>query len=166
MTKTTDALHAAQDPLSTVFTQESNVRHRVRTRHRSSTEKSSSSIPTTNDWETTVEKCTKSIFSIKAARARAFDTEIPGSYTATGFVVDAERGLVLSNRHVVSVAPTKYQAILSNNEEIELKPIYRDPIHDFGFLQYNPDHIRFMDIPGIELYPEGAVIGREIRVIG
>ncbi|ORY93040.1 hypothetical protein BCR43DRAFT_444348 [Syncephalastrum racemosum] len=165
MTKTVDTVHAPQDPLSTLFAQENNTHRRSRARHQRSTEKSSSSN-TTNDWQTTVEKCTKSIFSIKAARARAFDTEIPGSYTATGFVVDAKRGLVLSNRHVVSVAPTKYQAILSNNEEIELKPIYRDPIHDFGFLQYDPDHVRFMDIPGIELYPEGAVIGREIRVIG
>ncbi|KAI8343027.1 hypothetical protein BC941DRAFT_465199 [Chlamydoabsidia padenii] len=120
----------------------------------------------TATWETTLEKCIKSIVSIKATRVRCLDTEIPGVFSATGFVVDAERGIILSNRHVVSVSPIVAQAVLSNYEEIELKPIYRDPVHDFGFLKYDPSKVRFLDIDGIELYPEGARVGQEIRVVG
>jgi S1-C subfamily serine protease len=121
---------------------------------------------TTATWETTLEKCIKSIVSIKATRVRCLDTEIPGVFSATGFVVDAKRGIILSNRHVVSVSPIVAQAVLSNYEEIELKPIYRDPVHDFGFLQYDPSKVRFLDIDAIELYPEGARVGQEIRVVG
>jgi hypothetical protein len=27
------------------------------------------------------------------------------------------------------------QAVLTNYEEVDLKPVYRDPVHDFGFMQ-------------------------------
>ncbi|KAI8097081.1 uncharacterized protein BX664DRAFT_72534 [Halteromyces radiatus] len=120
----------------------------------------------TASWESTLEKCIKSIVSIKATRVRCLDTEIPGVFSATGFVVDANRGIILSNRHVVSVSPIVAQAVLCNYEEIDLKPIYRDPIHDFGFLQYDPSKVRFLNMPSIELYPEGARVGQEIRVVG
>lgn len=118
------------------------------------------------NWEDTLEKCIKSIVSIKSCRPRGLDTEIPGSFTATGFVVDPERGIILSNRHVVSVSPIIAYAILCNYEEIELKPIYRDPVHDFGFFQYDTSKVKFLNIPGIELYPKGAKIGQDIRVVG
>ncbi|KAI7904922.1 uncharacterized protein BX663DRAFT_430081 [Cokeromyces recurvatus] len=117
-------------------------------------------------WEETIEKCIKSIVSIKVCRTRGLDTEFPGSFIATGFVVDTQHGIILSNRHVVSVSPVKAYAILCNYEEIELKPIYRDPVHDFGFFQYDTTKIRFLDIPGIDLYPQGAKIGQDIRVVG
>ncbi|ORZ15704.1 hypothetical protein BCR42DRAFT_41656 [Absidia repens] len=120
----------------------------------------------TDTWENTLEKCIKSIVSIKATRVRCLDTEIPGVFSATGFVVDSKRGIILSNRHVVSISPIVAQAVLCNYEEIELKPIYRDPIHDFGFLQYDPAKVRFLDINPIELYPDGARVGQEIRVVG
>lgn len=117
-------------------------------------------------WETTIEKCIKSIVSIKSCRTRGLDTELPGSFTATGFVVDPEQGIILSNRHVVSVSPIKAYAVLCNYEEIELTPVYRDPVHDFGFLRYDPCKVRFLDIPGIDLFPKGAKVGQDIRVVG
>ena len=36
------------------------------------------------------------------AQARSFDTESSGSSYATGFIVDAARGLIVTNRHVVT----------------------------------------------------------------
>ncbi|EIE78581.1 hypothetical protein RO3G_03285 [Rhizopus delemar RA 99-880] len=117
-------------------------------------------------WENTLERCIKSIVSIKGYRARGLDTELPGVFTASGFIVDPYRGIILSNRHVVSVSPISVQAVLRNYEEITLIPIYRDPVHDFGFFRYDPSKIRFLDVPGIQLYPQGAKIGQDIRVVG
>ena len=37
---------------------------------------------------------------------------------ATGFVVDAERGLILTNRHVVHQGPVTAEAIFLNDEEV------------------------------------------------
>lgn len=86
-------------------------------------------------WEPTLERAIKAIVSIKASHVRSFDTETSGGYTATGFIVDAQRGIILTNRHVVSPAPIVAQAILTNYEEVDLKPVYRDPVHDFGFMK-------------------------------
>ena len=38
----------------------------------------------------------------RVTQARSVDTEVSGSSYATGFIVDAERGLILTNRHVVT----------------------------------------------------------------
>ncbi len=45
-------------------------------------------------------------------------------------------------------------------------PVYRDPIHDFGLYRYDPTKLRFIKPKALPLFPEGAQIGREIRVVG
>ncbi|KAI8990075.1 trypsin-like cysteine/serine peptidase domain-containing protein [Pilobolus umbonatus] len=117
-------------------------------------------------WEPTLEKAIKAIVSIKASHVRSFDTETSGSYTATGFIVDAARGIILTNRHVVSPAPIVAQAVLTNYEEVDLKPVYRDPVHDFGFMQFDPSRVKFMELEEIKLSPERAKVGLDIRVVG
>ncbi|KAF7720820.1 serine protease [Apophysomyces ossiformis] len=117
-------------------------------------------------WEPTLEKAIRAIVSIKASHVRSFDTETSGGYTATGFIVDAVRGIILTNRHVVSPAPIVAQAVLTNYEEVDLKPVYRDPIHDFGFMQFDPMKVKFMELEAIELSPERAKVGLDIRVVG
>ncbi|KAI7823553.1 trypsin-like cysteine/serine peptidase domain-containing protein [Gamsiella multidivaricata] len=121
---------------------------------------------TTQTWESTLERSIRSIVSITANHVRSFDTETSGAYSATGFLVDAKRGIILTNRHVVSPAPILALAILSNYEEVELKPIYRDPVHDFGFMQFDTSKVRFMRLEEIPLSPERARVGLEIRVVG
>ncbi|KAI1312679.1 hypothetical protein EDD11_002878 [Mortierella claussenii] len=120
----------------------------------------------TQTWESTLERSIRSIVSITANHVRSFDTETSGAYSATGFLVDAKRGIILTNRHVVSPAPILALAILSNYEEVELKPIYRDPVHDFGFMQFDTSKVRFMHLDEIPLSPERARVGLEIRVVG
>ncbi|RIA90832.1 trypsin-like cysteine/serine peptidase domain-containing protein [Glomus cerebriforme] len=120
----------------------------------------------TQSWELTLEKAIKAIVSIKANHVRTFDTEPSGAYSATGFVVDKVRGIILSNRHVVSPGPIVAQAIFRDYEEVELKPIYRDPVHDFGFFKFDPSKVKFMDLEQIPLCPEKAKIGIEIRIAG
>ena len=49
---------------------------------------------------------------------RAFDTSGPGASQATGFIVDAKQGLVLTNRHVVQSGPVLAEALFQNHEEV------------------------------------------------
>ncbi|MFZ1624517.1 MAG: S1C family serine protease, partial [Gammaproteobacteria bacterium] len=89
-------------------------------------------------WRNTIERISPAVVSIQVDETRAFDTEWNESAQATGFVVDAERGLILTNRHVVTSGPVRAVAIFTNQEEVELTPVYRDPVHDFGFYRYDP----------------------------
>jgi len=117
-------------------------------------------------WTRTLERISTGVVAIQVDAARAFDTEWNTSAQATGFVVDAERGLILTNRHVVTPGPVTALATFLNREEVELEPVYRDPVHDFGFYRYDPSKLRYIEPAELPLYPEGAQIGVEIRVVG
>ncbi len=118
------------------------------------------------DWAVTLERIAGSVVSIDVDSTRAFDTEWNSTAQATGFVVDAERGLILTNRHVVTPGPVTAEATFLNREEVQLFPVYRDPVHDFGLYRYDPAKLHFIKPKALPLYPEGAQIGREIRVVG
>lgn len=122
--------------------------------------------PADSGWTRTLERIAQSVVAIEVDQTRAFDTEWNASAQATGFVVDAERGLILTNRHVVTPGPVIAEATFLNREEVQLYPVYRDPVHDFGIYRYDPSKLRFITPRSLPLYPEGAQIGREIRVIG
>ncbi|MGB5103875.1 MAG: trypsin-like peptidase domain-containing protein [Steroidobacteraceae bacterium] len=117
-------------------------------------------------WDKTLSRIAPSVVTIEIDQARAFDTEWNQSSQATGFVVDAERGLILTNRHVVTPGPVVATAIFQNREEVELHAVYRDPVHDFGFYRYDPSKLRYVRPVALPLAPEGARIGTEIRVVG
>jgi S1-C subfamily serine protease len=117
-------------------------------------------------WNRTLERISSGVVSIQIDSTRAFDTERNSSAQATGFVVDAEHGLILTNRHVVTPGPVRAQAVFLNQEEVDLIPVYRDPIHDFGFFRYDPKQLQFMKPTELKLVPEAAQIGRDIRVVG
>jgi len=65
----------------------------------------------TDAWRATLERISSSVVSIKVDSTRAFDTEWNSSGQATGFVVDAKRGLILTNRHVVTPGPVRAEAL-------------------------------------------------------
>jgi S1-C subfamily serine protease len=118
------------------------------------------------NWAQTLERIASGVVTIQIDSTRAFDTEWNTTAQATGFVIDAKRGLILTNRHVVTPGPVTAQAIFLNREEVQLYPVYRDPIHDFGIYHYDPAKLKFIQPAELPLYPGGAVIGREIRVVG
>ena len=117
-------------------------------------------------WRKTLEEIRPSVVSLRVNKTRPFDTESNTLLDGTGFVVDAERGIILTNRHIVSTGPVKGEALFANQEEIELERLYADPVHDFGFFRYDPAGLRHIRPEGLELAPEAAQLGREIRVVG
>jgi hypothetical protein len=117
-------------------------------------------------WDRTLARVVNGVVSIKATTTRPFDTESAGDYNATGFVISKEHGLILSNRHVVNPAPITSVAVFVNYEEIPIWPVYRDPIHDFGLFRYDPEKIKHIKVEEIELHPDAAHVGEEIRVVG
>jgi S1-C subfamily serine protease len=118
------------------------------------------------NWAQTLERIASGVVTIQIDGVRAFDTEWNTTAQATGFVIDAKRGLILTNRHVVTPGPVTAMATFQNREEVQLFPVYRDPVHDFGIYRYDPSKLRFIKPAELPLYPAGAVIGREIRVVG
>ncbi|OJD37018.1 nuclear serine protease 2 nma111 [Diplodia corticola] len=120
----------------------------------------------TVEWQRTIEKVVKNVVSIHFCQTAAFDTDSALASEATGFVVDAKRGYILTNRHVVGAGPFWGYVIFDNHEEVDVHPVYRDPVHDFGILKYDPKAVKYMDLSALELRPDLARVGEEIRVVG
>ncbi|XP_015880222.2 protease Do-like 7 isoform X1 [Ziziphus jujuba] len=123
-------------------------------------------VATAEDWRKALNKVVPAVVVLRTTACRAFDTESAGASYATGFVVDKRRGIILTNRHVVKPGPVVAEAMFVNREEIPVYPIYRDPVHDFGFFRYDPAGIQFLNYEEIPLSPEAACVGLEIRVVG
>lgn len=123
-------------------------------------------LATADDWRKALNKVVPAVVVLRTTACRAFDTESAGASYATGFVVDKRRGIILTNRHVVKPGPVVAEAMFVNREEVPVRPIYRDPVHDFGFFRYDPGAIQFLNYEEIPLAPEAACVGLEIRVVG
>ncbi|KAK1279931.1 Protease Do-like 7 [Acorus gramineus] len=123
-------------------------------------------VATADDWRRALALVVPAVVVLRTTAARAFDTEAAGASYATGFVVDKQRGIILTNRHVVKPGPVVAEAMFVNREEIPVHPVYRDPVHDFGFFRYDPGAIQFLSYEEIPLAPEAACVGLEIRVVG
>lgn len=110
----------------------------------------------TAEWQATVEKVISSVVSIRFCQTCAFDTDPALTSEATGFVVDAEKGYILTNRHVVGSGPFWGYVVFDNHEEVDAYPVYRDPVHDFGILRFDPKAIKYMAVSALNLKPELA----------
>jgi len=80
-----------------------------------------------------------------------------GKTPMTFLVIEADEiRLVLTNRHVVGPGPFSGYIVFNNQEEVEVHPIYRDPIHDFGFLKFDPKKVKYMQLTAMQLRPDLA----------
>jgi len=122
--------------------------------------------PDTAEWQATIENVVRNVVSIRFCQTCSFDTDPALTSEATGFVVDAERGYILTNRHVVGSGPFWGYCVFDNHEEVDAYPVYRDPVHDFGILKFDPKAIKYMPVAALSLRPDHAKVGVEIRVVG
>mmetsp|Transcript_3512 Transcript_3512/g.4724 ORF Transcript_3512/g.4724 Transcript_3512/m.4724 type:complete len:941 (-) Transcript_3512:1634-4456(-) len=117
-------------------------------------------------WTNTIERCLPAIVELRVDYVRTFDGQRATNGVGTGFVVDKARGIILTNRHIVTLGPITANAVFTNKKRIPVIPIYRDPIHDFGFFQYDPKEVDYKELTEIKLAPEEAKVGLEFRMIG
>lgn len=57
----------------------------------------------------------------------------------TGFVIDQEQGLIVTNKHVVSNSGSEYKVITKDDTEHTVERIYRDPANDLAIIKVSGD---------------------------
>lgn len=67
-----------------------------------------------------------------------------------------EKRLIITNRHVVGAGPFTGYVVFDNHEEADAYPVYRDPVHDFGILRFDPKTIKYMPVSALNLRPDLA----------
>lgn len=128
------------------------------------------SLVPTNDsssvWLDTVSRTVKCIVSVYFRHHEAVEFDHPLKSEASGFVVDKEQGIIVTNRHVIGAGVFSGKIKFHNFEECKVDVLYCDPIHDFGFLKFNPSDIKHVAIGEISLRPDLSQVGTEIRILG
>ena len=121
---------------------------------------------TDDQWASTVARTAESVVSLQLSQLRTFDDSAQGGSGGTGFVVDAERGIILTNRHIVGSGPVRFSATFQNQERVDAVPLYRDPVHDFAFVRYDPAALKYAKPESLQLRPDKVTTGLNIRVLG
>jgi len=63
----------------------------------------------------------------------------------SGFIVSAD-GLIVTNKHVVADTQAKYRIITKDDEEYEVKKIYRDPVNDLAILKIDASGLKPVEL--------------------
>ncbi len=79
----------------------------------------------------------------------------------TGFIVDAN-GLIVTNKHVVSVENAKYKVITKDDKEYEVKQINRDPSNDVAILKIDAQGLQPVELGD----SENLKVGQFVIAIG
>ena len=69
--------------------------------------------------------------------------------TGTGFVVDAARGLVVTNRHISTVSPTVYQVRFNDGSFAPARCVYYD-VAQIAVLKFDPNETTY-ELTAVEL---------------
>lgn len=120
-------------------------------------------------WQQVVQAVKPAIVQLQVTAVRSFHDTVAGPLAGTGFVVDAERGLILTNRHVCTCGPQRAFAIFVGSpsmEEVPVEVAYVDPAHDFALLRFNPQTLKQTPRVQVELEPGGCCVKEEICMLG
>ncbi len=80
----------------------------------------------------------------------------------TGFVVDAAKGLIVTNRHVVDDDQAEYSIVTNDGERLDAKVLARDQFNDLAILQ-----VEAKNLVAVELGDSDALaIGQTVIAIG
>jgi serine protease Do len=89
-----------------------------------------------------------------------------GTGTGSGFVVDAERGWVLTNAHVVSRSPARVQVSFQGQDYGAAEKIYVDPFLDLALVQVGRDNRPARLTPGEMDCGESPSVGHPVGAFG
>ena len=119
-----------------------------------------------HDWTEQVAAYKPMVVNVETSSEVVFETEVKGTNFATGFVVDAERGIIATNRHVTGSSPAYVKINFHDGSFTEARILYYDPTHDFGFYQIDPAEVEF-ELQAVELGEWGELaLGDELLLIG
>lgn len=79
------------------------------------------------------------VVNIEASVQHGLNAESSGKRSGTGFIVDAGRGIIATNRHVVGTSPGQFKIVFEDGSTAQARAWFYDAWHDFAFMKLEPD---------------------------
>ena len=112
-----------------------------------------------------IEKIKKAIVTINS-RVPVSAYQSTGSWSGTGFIVDATKGYLVTNHHVVGRAAVgTYFVTFHNGQQTEAKLLYYDMYADFALLKIDPADFP-KEIESVEFTDEQPKLGADVFIVG
>jgi S1-C subfamily serine protease len=92
--------------------------------------------------------------------------EVDSKFRATGFLIDANNNIIITNAHVVKEAP--HQLIVENNkgEQFTAEAIYVNPISDLAILKIKDDNFKKLPPMPYSIKKTNAELGEQVFMLG
>ena len=119
-----------------------------------------------HNWTDQIAAFKPMVVNVETSSEVVFEMERKGTNFATGFVVDAEHGIIATNQHVTGTSPSYVKINFHDGSFTEARILYYDPTHDFGFYQIDPAEVEF-ELQAVELGEwDSLSLGDELLLIG
>lgn len=102
---------------------------------------SHASIVYGNEWAETIERLKPTVVNLEVTIQANIGLDKPGTWLGTGFIVDATRGIIATNRHLTSTSPAHIKITFINGSSTEGRLLYYDYYHDFAFIRFDPSSV-------------------------
>lgn len=96
-----------------------------------------------NTWAPAIERLKPTVVNLEVTAHVNLGLDQPGTRLGTGFIVDAERGIIATNRHITSTSPAQIRITFLDGSSTEGRLLYYDYYHDFAFIQFDVSAVTF-----------------------
>lgn len=108
-----------------------------------------------------LERLKPAVVKVQVSSSNFFEADSNGSWFGTGFIVNKDLGLVVTNRHVAPAHSSLIEISFWQGSSVSAKLVYYDFDHDFSILKYDPKSSEiFETIDEVEL---GSVYDLKLR---
>ncbi len=94
-----------------------------------------------NKWAETIERLKPTVVNLEVTTHINIGLDRAGRWHGTGFIVDANRGIIATNRHLTSISPARIKITFVDGSSTEGKLFYYDYNHDFAFVRFDPSSV-------------------------
>ena len=98
-------------------------------------------IFTNTSWASPIDDASSYAVRVKSTVRYAFAEEKAGTSEGAGFLVDQERGCILTNAHVAGYGTGDIEVSFKGQDYFEVTPMYVDSELDFAIIKANKDNI-------------------------
>jgi S1-C subfamily serine protease len=102
---------------------------------------SQTGLVTANQWAETIERLKPTVVNLEVTTHVNIGLDRPGNWHGTGFILDAKRGIIATNRHLTSTSPAQIKVTFVDGSSTEGKILYYDYYHDFAFIRFDPSSV-------------------------
>lgn len=95
-------------------------------------------IAAPSNWAHKIERLKPTVVNLEVSTQVNLGLDDPGTSYGTGFIVDAKRGIIATNRHITSTSPAHIKITFVDGSSTEGKILFYDYYHDFAFVQFDP----------------------------